>query len=105
MTFFIVFISSYVHSLNKVDGYMKNLVEGARLCLQEQIGHAEEIPLYLYATGGVRKLSDADQKHLLSAIRKSYSPFQIKAKTVLSGIIHCFFPIQGSRKRSLVFSQ
>ena len=98
-------MSSYVSDLKGVDAYIEKLVAGVRSCLQEQCECKTEIPLFLYATGGVRKLSGTDQHKLFASIRNSHFPFRIQSKTVLSGKSICFFLIQGSRKHRLVYSQ
>ena len=78
-------MSSYVSDLQRVDGYIEKLVEGVRSCIQGKSEYKTEIPLYIYATGGVRKLSDTDQHQLFASIRNSHFPFRIHSKTVLSG--------------------
>lgn len=91
--------------LKRVDAYIDELVEGVRSCLQEHGECKTEIPLFLYATGGVRKLSETDQRKLFASIRNSHFPFRVQTKTVLSGKSICFLLIQENRKHRLVFSQ
>ena len=79
------FISSYVSHLEKVDETIESLVEGVRGCLEEQMEVKTEIPLFLYATGGVRKLPDVAQQQLFASITNSHIPFGIQSKAVLTG--------------------